>query len=64
MFRTATIQPKGEFKARVYCPMCTHTVDAQARMLGKVAKVRPGQKCPRCSSALDAGVVMYLPQAA
>ncbi len=50
--------------ARVYCPICTHTVDVTVRTQGAKGKVIPGQKCPRCSGSIDAGVVMYIPQAA
>ncbi len=51
-------------KGRVYCPICTHTVDAEVDLTGKRAKVLPGQKCPRCRAALDAGMVIQLPEAA
>jgi transposase-like protein len=51
-------------QAKVYCPICTHTVDATVRTDGRRAKVTPGQKCARCSGSIDAGVVMYIPQAA
>ena len=49
---------------KVYCPICTHTVDVTVRTDGRNAKVSPGQKCPRCHASIDAGVVMYVPQAA
>lgn len=51
-------------KAAVYCPMCTHTVDAEVLTDKKAAWVKPGQKCPRCNSALDAGYVISLTRAA
>ena len=51
-------------QGKVYCPICTHTVDVTVRTDGKRAKVVPGQKCPRCSSSIDAGMVMHVPQAA
>jgi hypothetical protein len=48
--------------AKVYCPMCTHTVDAEIqRPPFKSARrpvVKPGQKCQHCSAALDAGYIM------
>lgn len=50
--------------AKVYCSLCTRTVDAQVEpepnMVYRVARLRPvpGQKCPRCSSSLDAAVVV------
>jgi len=50
--------------AKVYCPMCTHTVDAGVELHAKHAKVSRGQKCPRCSGSLDAGYIMYLQRAA
>ena len=51
-------------KGRVYCPICTHTVDAAVDVSGRKAKVIAGQKCPRCRTTLDAGVVMQLAEAA
>jgi len=50
--------------AKVYCPMCTHTVDATVEYDTKHARVKRGQKCPRCSGSLDAGYIMYLERAA
>ncbi|MGA3187750.1 MAG: hypothetical protein ABSF22_11640 [Bryobacteraceae bacterium] len=50
--------------AKVYCPMCTHTVDATVEHQPKRTLVKPGQKCPRCSGSLDAGYIMYLERAA
>jgi hypothetical protein len=55
--------PVPEAKGFVYCYMCTHTVEARV-IPGKNPRVKPGQKCPRCSSALDAGFVLRLDQAA
>jgi transposase-like protein len=46
--------------AAVYCPICTRTVEAEVIPGRKKAFVKPGQKCPRCSSALDAGVVLHV----
>ena len=51
-------------QAKVYCPICTHTVDVTVRTDGKRAKVIAGQRCPRCSGSIDAGIVMHIPQAA
>ena len=53
-----------EAKAQVYCPICTHTVPADIVSAGKVAKVKAGQKCGRCSASLDAGYIMRLDRAA
>jgi hypothetical protein len=50
--------------AKVYCPMCTHTVDATVEYHPKHSHVQRGQKCPRCSGSLDAGYIMYLERAA
>ena len=54
--------------AKVYCPMCTHTVDATVehhpRHAPRQMLVKRGQKCPRCSGSLDAGYIMYLERAA
>ena len=51
-------------RALVYCPICTHTVEAEAGLQGKKPLVTPGQKCPRCASALDAGLVVQFREAA
>ena len=48
----------------VYCPMCTHTVDAKVMYSPKVTLVVPGQKCQRCASSLDAGYVFGIEHAA
>lgn len=56
------------YPGQVYCPICTHTVEGEVRLVGpnwkRVPKVVPGQKCARCSSALDAGIVLRIVQAA
>ena len=39
----------------VHCLICTHTVEADVVPSGRKLYVRAGQKCPRCSSSLDAG---------
>jgi hypothetical protein len=49
---------------KVYCTLCTRTVDAevavQPNLVYRKANLRviPGQKCPRCSSSLDAAFVV------
>jgi hypothetical protein len=48
----------------VYCPICTHTVQADVEWVGKKIRVSPGQKCARCAAPLDAGAVVYIPKAA
>lgn len=55
---------KIEYRGGVYCPICTRTVEAQIVSVGRVARVKAGQKCPRCSSALDAGYVLRYDRAA
>jgi hypothetical protein len=50
--------------AKVYCPMCTHTVDAVVEHHPRQIRVKRGQKCPRCSGSLDAGYIMHLERAA
>jgi len=51
-------------RGRVYCPICTHTVDADVVVDRRKPKVVAGQKCPRCRASLDAGVVLQLAEAA
>ncbi len=60
MNRTPVVMTKKETRGFAYCPICTHTVEAQVILAGKNAYVKPGQKCPRCNSALEAAVVRYL----
>lgn len=51
-------------RGSVYCPICTHTVEANVLLTKKGAMVQPGQKCTRCHASLDAGYVLRMPQAA
>jgi hypothetical protein len=53
-----------ETKAFVYCPICTHTVEGIVVSNGKTGKVKPGQKCSRCSAALDPGYILRMDRAA
>ena len=55
---------QSESHAFVYCPICTHTVEGIVVSNGKIAKVKPGQKCSRCSASLDPGYIMRLDRAA
>ena len=48
-------------RGSVYCLICTHTVEADVIPSGRKMLVRSGQKCPRCSSALDAAYVLASP---
>jgi uncharacterized protein (UPF0212 family) len=54
----------SEYSASVHCPICTHTVHATVLAQGRSVRVKPGQKCPRCSSSLDAAYVLRLDRAA
>lgn len=45
-------------KGAVHCPSCTHNVDADVVQLGRRQFVKPAQKCPRCSSTLDAAYIL------
>jgi hypothetical protein len=54
-----------EYKGYVHCPICTHTVESQVvAARGRSVFVKPGERCPRCNSALDAGYVLRIDQAA
>lgn len=63
---TKTEAPRRVYEthATVYCPICTHTVDATVISNGKVSKTKPGQKCARCAASLDAGYIMWQDRAA
>jgi hypothetical protein len=54
----------SQFTDLVHCPSCTHNVPAQIEIIKKRERVVPGQKCPRCHSALDAAVVLPQVEAA
>lgn len=58
MTRFASIQTRREYKGWAHCPICTRTVAAQVIQAGKLAYVKPGQKCPRCRSSLEAASVL------
>jgi len=47
-----------------YCPICTHTVETLVIMTPKGAKVKPGERCPRCHAHLEPAVVIRLDRAA
>lgn len=53
-------------QGQALCPICTHTVPAEIDIKGKMklARVSPGQRCPRCGAPLDVAVVIEIPQAA
>lgn len=48
----------------VHCPSCTHNVNATIGQAGRRLFVQPGQKCPRCSSTLDAAYILRFDKAA
>ena len=58
MNRLLSLPTPRESKGFAYCPICTHTVEAQVILSGKRAWVKPGQKCPRCRSSLEAASVL------
>lgn len=62
--RTQTQPVSYEAKAFVHCPICTHTVEGIVVTTGKTTKVKPGQKCPRCSATLDPAYIMGMDRAA
>jgi uncharacterized protein (UPF0212 family) len=53
-----------EVMGSVHCPMCTHTVSATVIYQPRSVHVKPGQKCGRCASALDAAFVLRFERAA
>ncbi len=62
-------QEVKEAKAAVYCPACTHVVEAHVvthsrRGYRLTHATVPGQKCSRCSGSLDAAVVLRAETAA
>jgi uncharacterized protein (UPF0212 family) len=46
-------------KGAVHCPICTHTVEVEILTTGRSARVRDGQKCPRCGSSISSAYVLY-----
>ena len=56
--------PVIESKAFVHCPICTHTVEGIVITQGRATKVKPGQKCSRCSAALDPAYILRMDRAA
>lgn len=56
MLMTMPVQREG--RSWVYCPICTHTVEAAVIWMGRKAMVKPGERCPRCKAPLDAGRVL------
>jgi hypothetical protein len=57
-------QGQREIRGWAYCPICTHIVETPAMAAGRKVVVKPGQKCPRCHSALEAASVVRYESAA
>ena len=62
-------QPQKEENAAVYCPACSHVVEARTvaqirRGYRRTYRTVAGQKCSRCSGSLDAAVVLQVDTAA
>jgi hypothetical protein len=53
-----------EYNASVHCPICTHTVQATVMAQGRSLRVKPGQKCARCSASLDPAYILRYDRAA
>jgi uncharacterized protein (UPF0212 family) len=64
MNQVVTMQDQKEWKGWAYCPICTHVVETPVVGNGKKVRVKPGQKCPRCGSALEAASVVRYEAAA
>ncbi|HYM10737.1 MAG TPA: hypothetical protein VEU62_08390 [Bryobacterales bacterium] len=61
----ATLLEGKVLRARVYCPICTHTVEAEVVPVESdwnrnKMRVTEGQKCRRCSAPLDAAYILDL----
>ena len=54
----------AETNGFLHCPICTHTVPGTVLVQGRQSKVKPGQKCPRCSASLDPAFILRLEKAA
>ncbi len=57
MRKQAHAESSNATLGKVYCPICTHTVEAELERGENRIQVRPGQKCPRCAGSLDAGYI-------
>jgi hypothetical protein len=58
MTKVLNIPARKEARGWAYCPICTHTVEAAVVVGGRKPYVKPGSRCPRCSSSLEPGVVL------
>lgn len=61
---STAINKNKVYQGSVYCPMCTHTVEAVIIQTPKQAFAKPGQQCSRCHSSLDAGYIFRQQRAA
>lgn len=61
-----TMKPAAaaEYKGYLHCPICTHTVQGTVMTQGRATKVKPGQKCSRCSASLDPAYILHFDRAA
>jgi hypothetical protein len=62
MTATTTMQVTATLGARVYCPICSHLVEAKAHQLSshqyERIEVIKGQRCRRCAALLDAASIL------
>jgi ribosomal protein S27AE len=60
MNQPVTMESQGQrdVKGWAYCPICTHVVETPVKVTGRKIVVKPGQKCPRCGSALEAASIV------
>jgi hypothetical protein len=61
--KMATVLENKALRARVYCPICTHTVEADVvpvehHRWNRKMLVAEGQRCRRCNASLDAAYVL------
>jgi len=61
--KTAQVSPAKTVATKVYCTLCTRTVEASVTIaVNSIGKRRlavvPGQKCQHCGGALDSAYVL------
>ncbi len=64
MTSNTTEKKQVQAQGSVYCPMCTHTVQATVTYTPRTPHVTLGQRCSRCSASLDAAYVFSVRKAA
>lgn len=57
------VKARPSLAVKVYCTLCTRTVEAVVRLTTSIVgkrrlAVAPGQKCPHCTGSLDAAYVL------